>query len=80
MGKRRNTTLVHYDPAWEDKALCGMQPEVHAPIVVTHNRDMVTCLDCTELTFVRMCRTCGGMGEHDWEVHSAELRASESGY
>src|SRR5215471_1492329 len=27
-----------------------------------------------------LCKVCGGEGEHDWEVHNAELRAVNSDY
>lgn len=26
---------------------------------------------------IRRCNVCGGEGEHDWEVHVAEMKASE---
>jgi hypothetical protein len=25
----------------------------------------------------QLCSVCGGEGEHDWEVHNAELRANQ---
>jgi hypothetical protein len=69
MVKHRNLTVVHYDPAFADKALCGVVWETFNPIVLTGRRSSVTCVDC--LYEMSQCRVCGGFGEHDWEMHRA---------
>lgn len=34
-------------------------------------------IETTNTPVVRKCSICGGEGEHDWEVHSAEHRAAQ---
>lgn len=78
MTRHRNLTVVHYDPTWEDTALCGVRYDAMAPVSLTSRKSDVTCIACIrEIAgwHVTQCRVCGGYGEHDWEVHTAELRA-----
>lgn len=80
MSPRRNTTAIHYDPAWQDRGLCGVTVERNAPIVLTSDRSKVTCGACMREIIRSLgplrCAVCGGEGGHDWEVH----RANELGY
>jgi len=62
--------------SWDGtNGICGTDPK---PC-----KDIETCMEvgeciCYRAYGVRVCFVCGGEGEHDWEIHSGELRASQN--